>query len=92
MPRPSFQPLPHYTVDQWLQRSWQRPTDGRRYRVELSQNLFGEWVLIREWWGVASKRRGSKKQGVNTYAEGVECLEAVAKRRMQRGYVVTEIS
>ncbi|NEP19321.1 MAG: hypothetical protein F6J97_20915 [Leptolyngbya sp. SIO4C1] len=90
MPVQQSEAPPHYAVDRWLRRSWYRPTDGRRYQAELCQNLFGEWVLVREWWGVLSKKRGRMEAAFKTFEEGEASLATVTKCRQQHGYVMAE--
>lgn len=82
--------FPHHPFDLDLQCSWHRPTDGRRYHAELRQNLFKEWVLIRRWGTIHSRRGGMMESRCQCYEEGLAQLAAVAKRREQRGYVAVE--
>ena len=84
------EPLPRYAIGYCLQRSWHRPTDGRRYHIELRQNLFGDWVLIQRWGTIHSRRGGMMESPCQSYEDGLAQLATVAKRRGQRGYVAME--
>ena len=65
---------------------WVNETKARYYQVHLLQDLFGEWTLIRVWGGLGSRRGGMRSTGVASYADGLAQLEAIGKRRHQRGY------
>lgn len=78
--------IPDYQFDQWREVFWQRPTDGRRYWVSLEKDLLGNWVLVREWSGPTSRKRGHKEKICDSYEQGLDDLAVVAKRRAQRGY------
>lgn len=69
---------------QYEQRQWQK--DDRRYVATVRLNLFGEWVLQRQWWGVVSHRHGEKWQSFESYEAALEALEKVGKQRKNRGY------
>ncbi len=76
----------NYAVDSWVQRSWYNPDNDRCYQAELKQDLFGEWVLIRNW-GSANRRGSQQLETVcNGYNEGLLLIDKIAKRRRQRGY------
>lgn len=81
---------PEYQVELWQQQSWHRPSDGRRYQAELRQNLFGEWVLVREWWGAFTHKRGHMENSCESYEAGKKQLENVEKCRQRRGYLMAE--
>lgn len=49
---------------------WIHETKHRYYQVHLTQDLFGEWTLIRVWGGLGSHRGGMKSTGVASYADG----------------------
>ena len=87
---PSSTPLLPPAPTPWVQSSWYRPTDGRRYGARLQQNLFGEWVLLLHWGTIHSNRGGRKEWVCQSYDQGLQLLAAVAKRRLQRGYVAVD--
>lgn len=74
-----------YSIYRGKHQCWKRG-DGRWYRCELRQDLFGNWVLVREWGGVKSGKRGSKETVCERYEEGKTLFCEVAKRREKRGY------
>lgn len=79
--------LPEYKPNRWVGRKWHRPEDSRCYQVELKQNLFGDWVLVR-YWGSLYRRGGQRMENIyNDYDEAYRQMEAVRKQRTQRGYV-----
>jgi hypothetical protein len=51
------------------------------------QDLLGDWTLVRCWGGLGSKRGGMRILAVASEGAGEELIEAIAKRRRQRGYV-----
>lgn len=77
-----------YALDLWQQQSWQRTRDGRCYQAELRQNLFGEWIVVREWWGTASRRRGHMEDCCDSFEMGQQQFAMVEKCRARRGYVI----
>lgn len=81
---PSPSPL---AVEHWLTRRWQ--TDTRYYVVEVTQDLFGYWLVKRTWGGLGNHRGNSVTTLANDYAQALKLLEEVTKRRRQRGYVCT---
>ncbi|MEM6837876.1 MAG: WGR domain-containing protein [Cyanobacteria bacterium P01_C01_bin.120] len=68
---------------------WRR-SDGRYYTCSFQQNLFGEWVIIRRWGTIHSRRGRTMATLCQSYEDGLEELAAIAKRRKQRGYQAIE--
>jgi predicted DNA-binding WGR domain protein len=73
-----------YQVDRWQRRDWRK--GSRHYSCEVRQNLFGQWLVLRRWGRVSAMQGQSREQLCDRYEEGLEILEAVEKRRSQRGY------
>jgi predicted DNA-binding WGR domain protein len=73
-----------YQVDRWQRKDWRK--DTRHYSCEVRQNLFGQWIVLRRWGRVSAMQGQSREQLCDRYEEGLEILEAVEKRRSQRGY------
>jgi len=72
-------------LDRWQRRRWEKNT--RYYEAYLQQDLWGQWILTRVW-----GRRGTLLGQVRhlpcaSYADGLEQLAQLDKRRRQRGYV-----
>ncbi|MBK1723284.1 WGR domain-containing protein [Thiocystis violacea] len=70
-----------------MSRRWIHPQKARYYRVELVQDLLGDWTLVLCWGGLGSRRGGMRIRAVASEAVGLEQIEAIGKRRRQRGYV-----
>ena len=81
-----------YETNAWIQRNWHRPTDGRYYRVQLQQDLFQSWILIKRWGKRHSRSDRSIEYPCESYEDGVCKIENIAKRRLQRGYRATLFS
>lgn len=73
-----------YSLNRWKCARWCR--GDRRYRCEVKQDLFGNWLVVRQWRGISSGRRGAKETVCESYAEAEALFEAVAKRRERREY------
>lgn len=59
----------------------------RYYRIDLFQNLFGEWIIVR----VFGSMKRSKPTGeiVNVYQKQIEAQQAygsLIERKMKKGY------
>jgi predicted DNA-binding WGR domain protein len=68
-----------------MRQEWFNPGNGRRYLVEVYQDLLGDWVLIRRWAG--SGRSGNQKMAVlSNYQEAMKQVNGIAGKRRIRGY------
>lgn len=74
-------------VDRWITKRWQ--THRRYYVVEVTQNLWGNWLVRRSWGGLGNHRGNSMTTLAADYEQALQLLEEVTKRRQQRGYVCT---
>ena len=77
-------PLP-YSVDSWTKTCW--TTASRYYIAEVTQDLFGTWLLKRSWGGLGSRRGSSMTIPAENYEEAQMLLASVARQREKRGYV-----
>lgn len=59
---------------------------GRYYMIELKQDLFGKWILVKTWGSKNSMRGGSMTQPIDFYAQGIDLFSKAILRRMKRGY------
>ena len=66
---------------------WINPEKFRYYQADLVMDLFGDWTLVYCWGGLGSRRSGYRLEGVSSYAEGLGRIDALNRRRRQRGYV-----
>jgi hypothetical protein len=78
----------YHLFEQWKCSRWRR--GDRFYRCELVQDLFGNWLVVRQWGGVSSGKGGAKETVCKDYGEALELFEVVAKRREKRDYMVVE--
>lgn len=76
--------MPIYEPHGWLRLQWQ--TDSRYYIAEITQDLWGDWRVTRRWGGRSSKRGNSMTVPAASYADALEQMERIGKRRQQRGY------
>ncbi len=58
----------------------------RSYDAILMQDLFGTWVVMQPWCGRFTRRGGSMTKPVASFTEGQIVLDAILRRRLQRGY------
>jgi predicted DNA-binding WGR domain protein len=73
-----------YQLDKWKRQDWRK--NSRHYSCEVRQNLFGQWVVLRRWGRVSALQGQSREVVCSRYEEGLKILEAVGRRRLQRGY------
>lgn len=71
----------------WLSKRWQ--TDRRYYVVEVGQDLWGNWLVKRNWGGLRSRRGNSITMPADNYEHALELLAAIEKRRLSRHYTPT---
>ena len=74
-----------YQVEQWLYSSWVK--DTRLYNIELCQDIFGSWIVSRNW---GSRPRRGFGQSNYTLCPDFEAalvlFEKEQQRRKKRGY------
>lgn len=66
--------------------TWIHPDKRRYYQAWLSQDLFGDWTLIRRYGGLQSKRGNHRIHGFPTLRAGQQALQALDHHRRLRGY------
>lgn len=81
---------PKYLPDDWQRLTWHKPNNGRHYQVELKQNLFGNWILVRQWG--SSKKRGGRRLEIicDDYQHACQQLQIIQKQRQRRGYLESD--
>ncbi len=62
----------------------------RAYSVMLTQDLFGDWVVMLAWCGRHTKKGGGTTRPVTDVANGLAMLENIIRQREKRGYVAVE--
>lgn len=62
---------------------------GRRYyQVEVSQDLWGQWVLIQRWGRRGTRLGQTRRVPCTAYADALNLLARIQRRRLQHGYCV----
>lgn len=79
--------MPLYDMENWTVQRWY--TSTRYYRVEISQDLFGNWLCRCQWGGRGNRRGNNKTIVAGTYSDALTYLKGIGKRRQQRGYSPT---
>ena len=65
---------------------WIQAEKARYYQALLVKDLFDEWILIKAWGALGSKRGGMCSTYVPSYAAGLERIGEIDKRRKRHGY------
>ncbi len=74
-------------TEQCLYSVWLKGT--RYYRVELSRDLFGNWIVKRSWGRNRTYGAGKSNSTVcNDYQQAVSVYQREQARRVKRGYVL----
>jgi hypothetical protein len=74
-----------YEPEKWIRSIWRKGT--RFYRLELCQNLWGNWVIRRTWGSAVLKDFGkSLDTECPDYERGLKTYGKLEKRREKRGY------
>ena len=74
----------NYEQNRWKSAYWRKQT--RYYNFELKQNLFGEWVIVRSWGDIRSKRGRQMEQSCDSFQGAEKLFQQVIKRRQYRQY------
>jgi len=59
----------------------------RYYRLIISQDLFGDWVVTRVWGGIGKATGRIFHSSCSSYDEAVKLFESLLKTRIKRGYL-----
>ncbi len=62
-------------------------TEKRGYMLMLDQDLFGAFILYRQWWGLLNRRGGTKCQVFFDQDTATREFQRIQKTRLRRGYV-----
>ncbi len=74
----------HLQLDRWICIHWQ--TDTRSYTAEITQDLWGNWLVTRHWGSRRTQIGNRMVVPAQSYEDALSQLEQVSKRRRQRGY------
>jgi hypothetical protein len=68
-----------------MRQEWFNPYNGRHYLVDLYEDLFGDWILIRRWWG--ARRAGNQKTAMMlSHADALNEVRNIEVKRRSHGY------
>ena len=74
-----------YQLDNWQSSSWIK--DTRFYSIRLYQNLFGDWIVQRNWGRNQTQGAGqSLTTNCEDYQQGLVIYQQQQARRLKRGY------
>ena len=60
---------------------WVNQEERRFYTIMVTQDLFGDWVLIRAWGGLDNNKGGQKSERFGCEQEALDAIEEIKKRR-----------
>lgn len=73
-----------------ISKLWIHPKKRRYYHVAICQDLFGDWVLVKTWGSLDSKRGNIQTELLDSMQDGETRLVDITKRRLQRRYQAYE--
>ena len=69
-----------------MKQEWFNPSNGRRYKVEVYEDLLGDCVLMRRWEGCY--KPGNQKMAVlSNYDAAMKEVQTIETKRRLNGYV-----
>lgn len=73
-------------MEQPITKSWRK--GNRYYVVEITQDLFGNWTVIRKWGSIQTNYGNTMTLDAENYQHALQLLRDVEKRRKTRGYSI----
>ena len=74
-----------YQQNNWHYSTWSRNT--RLYRIDLCQDLFGNWIVLRTWGSSLNCGLGRSTYTIgDDFETALRLFEKQENRRCQRGY------
>lgn len=70
----------------WISHRWHRDRDQRYYEVQLKPDLFGSWVVVRQWGGINRPTGRMQTTPVSNYDDGLRLLAEIEQTRQKRDY------
>lgn len=61
-------------------------SNQRGYQVELSEDLFGAFILRRRWYGLNNRRGGAKQQVFLNMSDALKEVRRITRTRERHGY------
>jgi predicted DNA-binding WGR domain protein len=74
-----------------LDQRFENRQKGRYYRLIVSQDLFGDWVVTRVWGGIGKANSRIIHVPCPSYDDAVNLFRKISKTRKQRGYQLCKI-
>jgi predicted DNA-binding WGR domain protein len=71
---------------------WINEEKRRYYQAALVRDLFDSWVLVTAWGSVDSQRGNMHSTAVESFEDGQARMQALARRRRQRGYRLVDVA
>jgi len=71
-------------MENWTRKRWEK--DTRYYEALVHQDLWGNWVITRNWGRIGSKLGQIRHTPCTSYADVQKELKAIEKRRQSRHY------
>lgn len=62
----------------------------RFYKLVLSRDLLGDWVITRVWGGINQATGRISHIPCPTYEDAIHLMEKIAKTRLVRGYIMSD--
>ena len=60
----------------------------RYYLIYLTQDLFGDWVIIKSWGGINKMGGQIRSTPCNSYDAALTKIEEIKKMRLRHGYAL----
>ncbi|MFZ2541599.1 MAG: WGR domain-containing protein [Gallionella sp.] len=61
-------------------------SERRGYTLELSEDLFGAFILRRRWYGLSNRRGGGKQQVFMNESDALSEVRRITRTREKHGY------
>jgi hypothetical protein len=79
----------HYQLNKWQHSAWKKNT--RFYSIDLCQDLWGHWLIMRTWGSNRSRGAGRSTYTVcQNFETACNLYEKQKSRRLKRGYFALE--
>lgn len=63
----------------------------RFYELTVSQTLFGEWCLLREWGRLGASGGQQMREYFETYLDALRALQKLKQEKNRRGYATIPV-
>lgn len=65
---------------------WVNSDKKRYYKLILSRDLLGDWIVTRVWGALYQSRGRASHIPCSTYRDAMQLIDKICKTRMKRGY------